>query len=561
MFPPVGGSAIWRRVESTGAHEMKRRDFTEVSNRITPMENILSKPLKAFLEQRVSHAVVEDADEAKITINEAVGAIAFYYEKIRSVVEYQDEHLVRQNAIRRILGRRTLLSQTTEKMAEKILRELVRSRYFANNTLPARNIHTIARIIERYLGIIEILQKQRQCSDHDEEWLLAMASCAIDEALVPMDDEEALVKLMYDMVASNVELGRFATDNKTKAIQIYLGVYRVLLKPDTHRLRYFVLKHSFPAWTHLEEDNLAALAHSYKDVRSVIELTINHPLGKKLFPLLRRFRIPFAVLHTIILNQPPEIFQNPEQLDAEVRKLCEGFYASQKRRLKTRSVRAFIYVFCTKMVLGMGLEIPYDLLVMHHIRFLPLSINVLFPPVLLAVIALSTRFPGKDNTDRISQAVKEIVYADQERTVFVPRNYFAAKTNVALYVLFTLLYVVMFGLSFTLLAWFLRAFEFNAMSGVVFVLFFCLITFFGITLRRSVKDLIMTTAKPSLFGVFLDPLLLPIVQVGRWLSSNVSKVNVFVFVLDVLIELPLQALIEITEDWFQFIRDKKEEID
>lgn len=525
------------------------------------MENKLSQPLLTFLEKRKPSIPDQEADEAKITINEAVGAIAFYYEKIRSVVEYQDEHLVRQNAIRRILGRRTLLSQTTEKMAEKILRELVRSRYFANNTLPVKNIHAIARIIERYLGIIEILQKRRQCSDHDEEWLLAMAACAIDEALVSMDEEEALVKLMYDMVSPNVELGRFATDPKTKAIQIYLGVYRVLLKPDTHRIRYFVLKHSFPAWTRLEEDNLEALAHSYKDVRSVIERTINHPLGKKLHPLLRRFRIPFVVLHTIILNQPAEILQDSEKLDTEVRKLCEGFYVSQKKRLKTRSFRAFIYVFCTKMVLGMGLEIPYDLIIMRHIALIPLGINIFFPPVLLAVIALSTRFPGKDNTERIAQAMKEIVYADQERTVFVPRNYFAARTGVGLYVLFTLLYIVMFGLSFALLAWFLRVFEFNAMSGTVFVLFFCLITFFGITLRRSVKDLIMTTAKPSLWGIFLDPLLLPIVQVGRWLSSNVSRVNVFVFILDVLIELPLQALIEITEDWFQFIRDKKEEID
>ena len=59
----------------------------------------------------------------------------------------------------------------------------------------------------------------------------------------------------------------------------------------------------------------------------------------------------------------------------------------------------------------------------------------------------------------------------------------------------------------------------------------------------------------------IESLFLPIVSVGRWLSFNISRINIFVFIFDVLIELPLQALLEITEEWFAFLKEKKEEID
>ncbi|MFH1536657.1 MAG: hypothetical protein ABID45_01570, partial [Patescibacteria group bacterium] len=59
---------------------------------------------------------------------------------------------------------------------------------------------------------------------------------------------------------------------------------------------------------------------------------------------------------------------------------------------------------------------------------------------------------------------------------------------------------------------------------------------------------------------FIDFFSLPILKVGQWISLNFAKINIFVFVLDFIIEAPLKLVFEVLEDWFSFVREKKEEI-
>jgi hypothetical protein len=50
------------------------------------------------------------------------------------------------------------------------------------------------------------------------------------------------------------------------------------------------------------------------------------------------------------------------------------------------------------------------------------------------------------------------------------------------------------------------------------------------------------------------------VSFGKWLSENFSRVNVFVFVLDFIIEAPFKIFVEIAEEWTKYVRERKEEI-
>ncbi|MDO8571192.1 MAG: hypothetical protein Q7R79_00745 [bacterium] len=526
-----------------------------------PQERALSEIIQHYLSSRTEKKSHSE-EEQKLSINEAIGAIAFYYEKIRNIVDYQDEHLLRQNAIKRILGRRLIFQESMDELAHALIKELIRSRYFPNNVLPISIVKEIEQILVMYAGIIEALRKRRILTDKDQDWLLSMAACAIDEHFVPMTEEEALVTLMYEMLEEHVE-GSFAdVDEKLRKSQIYIAAYRVLLRPDVTRLRYFLLKHSFKHWTRFSGPDIEKLASEYPDVSKKIDFHIKHPLNKKLMPTFRRHRIPFVVLHTIIKNNGEEILKNKEVLQKEIKRICEGFYAVQRRRLYSRTVRAFIYIFLTKMVLGLSLELPYDLLTIHAINTTPLLINILFPPVLLAMITLSVRFPNEENTKLIAKAIDEIAFAENtKREIFVPQRYSVKRKSPVLYIIFSILYVALFAVSFGALTWLLEKFDFNIVSGTIFVVFVCLITFFGVTLRRSVQELMIVRKKPGLIATFFDLFTLPIVQVGRWLSFNISRVNVFVFIFDILIELPLQALIEITEEWFAFIKEKKEEME
>ena len=53
-------------------------------------------------------------DESTISVSEVSSALAFYYEKIRNIIDYQDEHLLRQSAIKRILNRRLIFQESRD---------------------------------------------------------------------------------------------------------------------------------------------------------------------------------------------------------------------------------------------------------------------------------------------------------------------------------------------------------------------------------------------------------------------------------------------------------------
>ena len=191
----------------------------------------------------------------------------------------------------------------------------------------------------------------------------------------------------------------------------------------------------------------------------------------------------------------------------------------------------------------------------------PLLVNILFPPAFMAALVIAVKMPGKENTAKIIQAVNEIVYPDTKREIFAAQRYTARKKSPVMNGIFWILYCALFWLSFWLVAWGLEKLSFNVVSAVIFLVFFCLISFFGLNLRRTIQDLVIVKPKTNLLMPVIESLFLPIVSVGRWLSFNISRINIFVFIFDVLIELPLQALLEITEEWFAFLKEKKEEID
>jgi hypothetical protein len=42
------------------------------------------------------------------------------------------------------------------------------------------------------------------------------------------------------------------------------------------------------------------------------------------------------------------------------------------------------------------------------------------------------------------------------------------------------------------------------------------------------------------------------------LSGNISKVNIFIFIFDFIIEAPFKILVDIAEDWTKYIKERKD---
>lgn len=520
------------------------------------LNNRIHEYLKGFTAHKQEHG-----SEQKVAVSDAVSALAFYYEKIRNAMEYQDDHLMRQGAIRRIVGRRMMFAQNPVDLSGALVRELVRSRYLPNNAVPLDVVKKVEKIIFGYLGILESLKKQHLLNDKNQDWILNILSCALDELFMPVTAEEGLVRLMAHVLEPYLQKSFPGVDERIKKGQLVIACYRILLRPNINRLQYFLLKQGFSVWVNGGLSDSDARAKEVPDIMQRIDSAIMYPLNGRLQGVFRRFRIAFIVLHSIVRQKGEHILDNADTLSKEVKAVCEKMYASQRKRLVGRTIRAFIYIFLTKMVLGLSIEIPYDLFTEGVVNIRPLLLNIIFPPFVLAAMAFSVRVPGTNNTQEIIQAIREIVFEDTPQKVFVPQKIAYMRRGMAIATVFNILYGVLSLISIGLFAWILYSLDFSIVSGVILFFFLSLVMFFGITLRRMVSDLVLIKTKDRFFWLFIGQFFDPIMRLGQWLAFRISKINVLVFVFDILIELPFQALIEITEEWFSFMREKKDELE
>ena len=55
-------------------------------------------------------------------------------------------------------------------------------------------------------------------------------------------------------------------------------------------------------------------------------------------------------------------------------------------------------------------------------------------------------------------------------------------------------------------------------------------------------------------------LFLPVLSLGKILSSQIAKINFLMLFFDTLIEAPFKVIIDIIEEWVKFIKARKDEI-
>ena len=110
--------------------------------------------MKSSLEPLISAILVaeqkkESVKDEVIAVSETVSAAASAYESLRNTLEYDEEHLLRRNAIRRILKRR-MGEEDAAALANDLLRELIWARYLPNNTISEKIIDKVALVFKKF---------------------------------------------------------------------------------------------------------------------------------------------------------------------------------------------------------------------------------------------------------------------------------------------------------------------------------------------------------------------------------------------------------------------------
>lgn len=529
--------------------------------------------------QIISHLISAFADPGeklaagdKMGVNQVVGRVAFVYEKIRNALDYKDEHLFRKNAIRRILKRKLLLEKVIlenylletyhqENIAEHLLQELISARYLKNLQVPMKTIGEVDAIIQKYARLIsEIKELTGKVNSKVFNYILETEAVEIESLLAPAPKDKALLRAMFSVMNARLTMGTSQIAEQEKELQVLLGCHRVLLKWDDSMLRTLLLKLYYPAWENGGPEVIKRVASNFESLQAEIEKQMDHPWRREITKILQRQAIIFWVIQDILeasSAKAAEIFSNSEVLTTEIKKACQRRYGGVRAKLRRGVVRSIIYVFFTKMVLALAIELPLDWYLSGALNYFTSFVNIIFPPLLMFFVAVTIRMPKAENTQRILEEIKQICLGEGKPKVYVLRK--PRRRGPFTRFVFNLIYTLTFVFSIIIIFWALFGIGFNVVSSIIFILFLTLVSFFGIRIRRPVKEILAVEKSESALGSFIDFFSLPFVSLGRWLSVKYSKINVLLFLMDFIIEAPFKLLIKIFEDLFGFIKEKKED--
>ena len=94
----------------------------------------------------------------------------------------------------------------------------------------------------------------------------------------------------------------------------------------------------------------------------------------------------------------------------------------------------------------------------------------------------------------------------------------------------------------------------------MFLFFLTLVSYFGIRIRRNSGEWKVHSEEEGAMAILWNSFTLPIVRAGRWLSETFSSINVFLFIMDFLVEAPFKLILQTLDSFLSFLKEKREEL-
>lgn len=504
-------------------------------------------------------------DMSALSVSQTVSFFALVYEKVRNAVEFREDHLILRAAIERILRRRFSLNPDGRGEAENLLRELLWARYFDNSTLGGEDIIKIQALIDKYVGMRRTLVVGRapEQQTYLNQFLLDIVTCEIEELLKPESAQTYanLTFFIYQVLRNKIKIEGLKDEQRDAYFLV--ATEKIFGKSDRSYLRYHLFITFYKTLGEYKKKELEEVTHALPGIFKKIDDMVANPYVDNLVKFTRKQLPPFLVLFDIIKAKGGDIkkvLTDKEGLWNEVDQMCREKYQAMGVRIRNLAIRSFIYILLTKMVFAIILEYPLSMYVYGEVNHVAVAINSIFPAILMAIIVMFFKVPGDDNTKKIYNRIVEII--DDDKSFETKISYMPKKSSVKRPVLvfgFTVFYSLTFLVTLSLIYEGLQYLNFNLISMAIFVFFVSVVTFFSYRIRQVSKELTLSE-KESIFTPIIDFFFMPILSLGKYFSSEIARLNFFIFIFDFIIEAPFKLLFEIVEEWISFVRKRKEEI-
>ena len=477
--------------------------------------------------------------------------ISSAYEHFRNATEYAESHLALQRAIRRFYKRTLfIVKRKPEHIGQELLAELILAGYIPDGSYGTQAAGALSQLATEYIATYEQLRQAHVPYKQARGWVLAILSVRTRDLLKPHTYDLALVSFVYDYFLQHLPKARIIRSPEDEGLYedaLYIAVHQMLLKSDPDVIRTDMLQ---------AQNQTAADINRYRAWNRHVEELYTAGLTLRLKRIVQKNGAPFHILRALAASNDalPDILPHRDQLLQAFNHQLSLEYRSTARRLNSGILKSIIFLFLTKVTIGIAVEVPFDHAVYGHVIIMPLAINLLFPPLYMASIRLGLSMPSTQSAQATVDFMDSLLYSGQQPPPALPKHmtpypFFAR-------VLYGLLALIPFAITILLL----QRLHFNPLQMLIFFIFFSTASFLGFHLSNMIRDLTITAADTRLFAIFRDLFYLPFIMLGQWLTSKYSKVNIVGEFLDLVIELPLKTVISMIRQSVRFLNEKHQEL-
>ncbi|MBD3250372.1 MAG: hypothetical protein GF381_02280 [Candidatus Pacebacteria bacterium] len=564
--------------EAPQKHEVQPTSSTQPQS--ADKERQLSDYIQTYLaDYRRGIAYQQQATANPIKVDELASKLATVYEKVRRIIDWKEENLVRRTAIERIL-KRTLLSEISglglikldaEKITEPLIMEVVRSGYFTQNRVSRNKIPLAKQSLAKYIYILNnspLSGKNGSLKIKEKinfyNWILEIAACEIEEVLEPAFKENALMNLMTNVIYDRLRVKpKDEMTDQDKLIQTYVAVHRTLYSLDEPIITYNLIKFRYPKWFEDDPDFISQFTQNIESIKQTLEEDLNHSKAGEFFKICEHYDAAYLIIGDFmkLLEEEPEQIEQKLSKKTTLHQLIDTVYKARLKTLKKRLFRSAIYstlsIFAAGIVSFIIFEGPVARLVHGHFSWFALLVDLGVPSLLMFILVATIRPPKKENLGVVKEEVEKIIYPFEGGEVY----------EINLKKRRNFIFNTIFGL-ISLVAGTIAAYGIYLvfkLAGVPWTSIYvdtvnvAMVIFAAMVIRHKAKE-ITIAERGSVINMVVDLFSLPLAKVGQWFSEKWKEYNILSVFFTALVDAPFSMVIAIIEDWRSFLRDKRSEI-
>src|SRR3989344_2648366 len=260
---------------------------------------MLAQPIQKLLSEYRSAKANHEAPDASavIHVDEVAFRIARFYERVRNIIDYQEEHLLRKRVIYRALQRRIIFESENRAIAESLVKEIIRAGHLRNDAIPEAKLVEVQAIVDRLFGFLDATSRREAgVGKKLSQWLIQIFASAVEECLDPPLEDRLLSEAMFETMRAKLAIKDIELSDADINTQLFIAIQRTLLRVDDDQLAYRFLKFVYPDWDNPSAAESQMITDQLPTIYANINDHIRHPAAPYFFKLCNRYNTAFYLI-------------------------------------------------------------------------------------------------------------------------------------------------------------------------------------------------------------------------------------------------------------------------